>query len=388
MKILHIGKYYPPIEGGIEAVSHFIVQALEGHDQQVITFNDRNVTVRETIGGVPVTRAASAITLASQPLSLAYGSEIVSAIRTFGPDVIYFHCPNPLGALYILSAIKPGCRLIVHWHSDIVAQRTLHRLISPIESRLLSRATAIVATSPGYAEASPALRVNSHKVKVIPCSIDESQFDLTPSDLRRVDEIRQRYDGLPIVYFIGRHVEYKGLQYLLKAELLIPDPCVILIAGQGPLTRRLQESCSSPRVHWLGRISEEEMKLYYHAADVFAFPSITRNEAFGVALAESMYCGCPSVTFTVEGSGVNWVSVDVETALESPNSDPATLAQAISRLLRDPSLRSRMGRNATERVKRLFSKSVTQDKYRQLISGLSIESLSIEGKGFSIEGKV
>lgn len=101
---------------------------------------------------------------------------------------------------------------------------------------------------------------------------------------------------------------------------------------------------------------------------MFAFPSITRNEAFGVALAESMYCGCPSVTFTVNGSGVNWVSIDGETALESPNGDPEALARAISSLLRDPSLRTRMGQNAVTRVKNFFSKHATRDKYRQLIS--------------------
>jgi glycosyltransferase involved in cell wall biosynthesis len=368
MKILHIGKYYPPIEGGIEAVSHFIVQTLEEHDQLVITFNDRNATVKETIGGVDVIRASSTLTVASQPISLSYGVEIIKAIRSFNPDVIYFHYPNPLGALYLLIAIPHHCRLIVHWHSDIVAQRILHRFVMPLESRLLRRAQSIVATSPGYAEASRPLRHNSHKVSVIPCSIDEALFELSPSDHQRVEEIKHRYGGVPIVYFIGRHVEYKGLQYLLQAERLIPDECVILIAGHGPLTRRLQESCTSPRVHWLGRISEQEMKYYYHAADVFAFPSITRNEAFGVALAESMYCGCPSVTFTVNGSGVNWVSIDGETALESPNGDPEALARAISSLLRDPSLRTRMGLNAVTRMKNFFSKHATRDKYRQLIS--------------------
>ena len=43
---------------------------------------------------------------------------------------------------------------------------------------------------------------------------------------------------------------------------------------------------------------------------IFCFPSITRNEAFGIALAEAMYCGKPAVTFTIEGSGVNFVSLD------------------------------------------------------------------------------
>ena len=46
------------------------------------------------------------------------------------------------------------------------------------------------------------------------------------------------------------------------------------------------------------------------------FPSITKNEAFGVVLAEAMYCYTPAITFTIEGSGVNWVNLHQVTGLE------------------------------------------------------------------------
>lgn len=49
---------------------------------------------------------------------------------------------------------------------------------------------------------------------------------------------------------------------------------------------------------------------------MFAFPSVTKNEAFGVALAEAMYCYTPAVTFTIEGSGVNWVNLNGITGIE------------------------------------------------------------------------
>ena len=97
------------------------------------------------------------------------------------------------------------------------------------------------------------------------------------------------------------------------------------------------------------------MKLYHYAASVFVFPSITKNEAFGVALAEAMYCGTPAVTFTIPGSGVNWVSLNGETGIEVPNGDDKAYAKAIDTLLGDDELRMRYAENARKRVKENFT---------------------------------
>ena len=103
---------------------------------------------------------------------------------------------------------------------------------------------------------------------------------------------------------------------------------------------------------------------------IFAFPSITRNEAFGVVLAESMYCGCPSVTFTIKGSGVNWVSVNGETGIEVENSDYKAYAAALDRLLTDSALREKLSKNAVQRVKELFSKEIVEKAYREIYNRL------------------
>ena len=55
----------------------------------------------------------------------------------------------------------------------------------------------------------------------------------------KVEEIKWKYGGKKLVFFIGRHVEYKGLRYLLDAEKHIKEDCRILIAGNGPLTEQL-----------------------------------------------------------------------------------------------------------------------------------------------------
>lgn len=366
MRVLHVGKYYTPIEGGIESVNHFVVDALKGCQQRVLSFNNQDVSCEEDIENIPVIRSSLKGMLASQPLSFSYLRELRRYIRLFNPDVIHFHYPNPLGAFYLLLSIRKQNKLIVHWHSDIVAQKFMHPCIKPIEGRLLNRADVIIATNPDYANASRNLLHFKEKVVIIPCSIDETQLELRPREEERVQTIKKKYGGKPIIFFLGRHVEYKGIKYLLEAERFVQQDCVFLIAGQGPLTAQLKKQYHSSRIHWLGRISEEEKRYYYHATSIFAFPSITRNEAFGIVLAEAMYCRCPTVTFTIEGSGVNWVSLNGVTGIEVTNSNSQAYAQAIDKLLQDDTLRYEMGVNARKRVISLFSQTVVAKQYRVL----------------------
>ena len=369
MKILHIGKYYSPIEGGIESINKFVVESLQGSIQRILTFNNLNQSSENEVNGIPIVRAASKGVIASQPLSLKYFWEMKRYLDLFNPDIVHLHYPNPLAAFYLLLLNK-RYKLIVHWHSDIVAQRFIHKVIKPIENKLLKRADLIIATSPNYFEASLNLQKHKNKVTIIPCSIDEDRFELLDDDYEKINEIKQQYNNKPIVFFIGRHVEYKGIRYLLEAESMVKEDCVFLIAGKGPLSDSLKTQFNSKRIHWLGRLTDDELKYYYYAATLFAFPSITRNEAFGVVLAEAMYCGCPALTFTIKGSGVNWVSINNFTGIESPNRDSKAFAMSIDKLLKDKDLLKLYGENAKGRVELLFNKKKVSELYRKAYNSL------------------
>lgn len=96
------------------------------------------------------------------------------------------------------------------------------------------------------------------------------------------------------------------------------------------------------------------------AADVFAFPSVTKNEAFGVVLAEAMYCRTVPVTFTIKGSGVNWVSINGETGLEVENGNSEAFGKAIDLLLLNDKLRIDLAENAHKRVVDMFTMDTVQ----------------------------
>ena len=238
---------------------------------------------------------------------------------------------------------------------DIIKQKHIYPFIKPVETALLKRADMVCVTSPQYRDGSLPLQPFKDKVRIVQNAMDEDNFILRDGDVEKINAVKAKYGNKPIVFFIGRHIQYKGLPHLIEAEKYVKSDCVFVIAGSGPLTNELKAQCKSSRVHFVGRLSDEDLKLHHYAASVFAFPSVTKNEAFGVALAEAMYCGTPAVTFTISGSGVNWVSLNGETGIEVPNGDDKAFAGAIDILIGDKDLSKRYAENGMKRVRDNFT---------------------------------
>ena len=338
MRILHISKYYFPYIGGVENICKYLVEGMPQHKTAVVCFNEGRDNQIDVVNGVTVYRVGTWINISRQALSLAYFPILRRVIKEFKPDVIHFHWANPFPAAVLLAVIPKHVKLIIHWHMDIIKQKKIYPFIKPFESGLLKRADLVAVTSPQYREGSKPLQPYKNKVRVVPNAIDVSNFVLKDGDEDHIKKLKAKYNNRKIVFFIGRHIQYKGLQYLIEAEKYVKEDCVIVIAGNGPLTDELKAQCHSERVYFVGRLSNEELRWYHYAASVFAFSSITKNEAFGVALAEAMYCKTPAVTFTIPGSGVNWVNLNGVTGLEVPNGDSKAFAEAIEKLLSDEGL--------------------------------------------------
>ncbi|MDR0732863.1 MAG: glycosyltransferase [Dysgonamonadaceae bacterium] len=353
-KILHIPNYYPPHIGGIEDVCRSIATGLPNFHHQVICFNDKKTDEREILEGITVMRCGIIKKLFSQSVSVSFYGHLKKLLAECKPDIIHFHAPNPLGSVYLLNLIPKNTGLIVHWHGDIVEQTFLYALYRPIERKLLQQADKILVTSPTYAAGSKPLSLWKSKLHVVPNTVNIGKLALREGDASAIEKIRERYGGKQIVFTFGRHVPYKGLAHLINAIPDISAECEVVIAGEGSLTERLKKMSDAPNLHFIGKPDDDELRRYLYASCIFAFPSVTRNEAFGIALAEAMYCGLPAVTFAISGSGVNWVCTDGETGLESDNGDSKAFAEAINRLLNDADLREKLSVNAKERVRKLF----------------------------------
>ena len=370
MRILHISKYYYPYIGGVENICKYIVDNTPIEEVAVVCFNESRHDSEDVVDNVKVYRVGEWITIARQALSLSYFTTLRKAIKEFQPDVIQFHWANPFPAAVLLCIIPKRVKLIIHWHMDIIKQAKIYPLIKPIETKLLKRANRIVVTSPQYRDGSNPLQPYKDKIRIVPNAMDISLYNLFLKE-DHSDEIHARYGKKKIVFFVGRHIQYKGLPYLIEAEKLVKSDCVFIIAGSGPLTSQLKANCQSDRVKFVGRLSDEELVWHHQAASVFAFPSITKNEAFGVALAEAMYCYTPAVTFTIEGSGVNWVNLNGVTGIECPNRDSKAFAAAIDKLLSDDNLARKYAEAAHQRVVENFTIPRMMDKMNEVYEEIS-----------------
>ena len=350
-RVLQISNYYTPHIGGIEQTCQYLSEGIKDeYDVRVICFSEDKETKRQLTNGIEITKPGVVLDIARQSLSFSYYGELRRIIKEWEPDIVHFHYPNPFVAAILLSVLPKETKLYVQWHLDITKQKKIYPFIKPFETRLLKRADVIVATSPNYRDSSKPLIPFIDKTDVLPSAVDTSLLDLKEGEAQEVEQIKLEAKGKKIVFFIGRHVPHKGILELVEAEKLIKSDCMILIGGTGPVTEQLKERVHSERIKFLGRLTDQEKRCHYHAADVFAFPSYTKAEGFGLTLAEAMYCKAVPVTYTIEGSGVNWVSLKDETGLEVPNRNVAAYAAAVDKLLSDDSLRLSLAEKAHDRV--------------------------------------
>lgn len=383
-RVLQISKYMYPFIGGVEQVVQDLAGAIAqtGAEQKIICFNEdvndgistyhKYETVVDTVDGIEVIRCGYQLKISSQSLSFNYGRELRKVMDDFKPDLVILHYPNPFVTAYLLRYAGRPFKLAVYWHLDITKQKVLKKVFHNQTVRLINRADVILGATPNHIKDSEYNKYFGNKGRALPYMVNEQKLMISEEEIRKAENIRNKYKGKVLGFFIGRHVPYKGLQYLIKASAQLKDvPVQFLIAGNGELTRELKELAKDDsKVTFLGRISDEDRRVYYQACDMICFPSVTKNEAFGLALAEGMYFSKPALTFTIEGSGVNYVNLNGVTGIESPNADSVALSEAIKKLVEDENMRLRYGENARERIQSMFTPKKFNENVQELLTDL------------------
>lgn len=378
MRVLQFSKFYPPVMGGIESVAFELTEGLHrrGIATDVLCADLTHRTRRERApAGYQITRAGSLGKLLSTSMSPAMLIEARRLVDRY--DIVHVQMPDPMAALALWYA-RPRGRLVVHWQSDVVSQQRALRLYQPLQHWLLRRADAIIATTPPYAASSPWLQPWRHKIHIIPIGISEHGVPPQPA---RVDALRARFGRRRIVFSLGRMTYYKGFDVLIEAAAQLSGDCVVVVGGGGELLDTYRQEVErrglGDRLHFIGRVPDDDIAAWFAAADVFCLPSIVRAEAFGVVLLEAMALGRPLVTTDIAGSGVPWVNRHGETGLTVPVGDARALASALEAVLADPTLAQRLGRGARARFEQCFTADVMVDSMLQLYRRLLPEPSAV-----------
>jgi phosphatidylinositol alpha-mannosyltransferase len=257
--------------------------------------------------------------------------------------------PDASAALRTIRALNDEAFDVVHVHEPLVP--------GPSLTALLVKMAPVVATFHSAGE-SAAYRTFSRQLKWV-----ASRIDIRVAVSKDAVELAQRYiggdyevlfNGIELgdysaqsttprenaIFFIGRHEERKGLSILLEALSKLPPDVRLWIASDGPQTAELKTRfASDSRIEWLGRISDAEKIDRLRRASLFCAPSL-RGESFGIVLLEAMAAGTPVVSTYIDG--YRNVATDGENALLVEPGNAQALASAMSRIVADPRLATRL----------------------------------------------
>jgi len=372
MKILHIGKFYP-VYGGVEKVMYDFCDGLSrmgirsdflGVNADATTTNIVKVNEYFTVYAMSYIKK-----VASTYLSTSMISQLKKIHRQY--DIVHIHHPDPMACLALyLSGFKG--KVICHWHSDIVRQKTILKFYKPLQTWMLKRASFVVGTSPVYLEYSPYLQPYKEKLRLVPIGIPPVVKSLNPV---AVQKIAAMANGRKMVFSLGRLIYYKGYQYLIDAAKYLTDDICVIVGGKGPLKEEFEQRIAAnglqDKVFLVGRVEDEDLSSYFSSCDLFCLPSTERSEAFGIVQVEAMAYGKPLVATRIEGSGVSWVNEENVSGLNVEIENAQDLADKINAILGDEALAKRLGDGALMRYEMSFTQEKMVDSilplYQQLL---------------------
>src|ERR1043165_8290965 len=153
LRILHVGKFYPPHMGGIETHLQVLCSELQNEvDVEALVANDTSRDEESWEGRVKITRVGTRLSISSAPVC----PSLPAKIRRAKAEIVHLHLPNPPAILALLASRYRG-PVVATYHSDIVRQEKMAKLFDPVLHAFLKRCAVVVVTSQRYRDSSPPL---------------------------------------------------------------------------------------------------------------------------------------------------------------------------------------------------------------------------------------
>ncbi|MCX7553951.1 glycosyltransferase [Marinicella sp. S1101] len=343
MKILHIGKFYPPYHGGMENYLCDLAEAQVSQGNEVIVWvhnHDwswfKSKTQSTDVNGVRVIRQSALKPFLFTPIMLSFRRQLKHLMVEEKPDVIHLHWPNP--SLFFLLNFKLAKTVpwLMSWHSDMVTEnsrwlmRFIYRCIKPLENRLLNKTERILVSTQAYADHSPQLGVNKYKTEVLPLGIDANKI----AALHARPAAEQWPENKFRLFHLGRLTFYKNQAMLVDAMSLLND-AHLLIAGSGLLANQLADqikASAADNVELLGTQSWHQVHELYAGCDVFCMASNDRAESFGVVLLEAMLHEKIILVPDTQGSGMQYLAEKYPKGFVYQANNPADFVEKIKHI--------------------------------------------------------
>ncbi len=291
----------------------------------------------------------------------------IKICRKFKPDIIHAHWPFPHAYIALGAAKLFKIPLVLNFHGAELLLIRKKKWVKPFLKFAIGQAQAVFANSSFTAGKIKALRDVEIEWSPYGTTLETGTGNAEPHAI----------NGKFKILFVGRHIERKGIRYLIEAAKYLPrDQFEIRIVGVGDLTDELKKlaanviarnvsdeaiqggSAALPaEIIFTGKLSPEALANEYKSANVFTLPAIVDSkgdtEGLGVVLIEAMELGLPIVASNV--GGIPDVVIDGETGILVPEKDPEALASAYKRLAAEPGLIKQLLAGAQKRINECFT---------------------------------
>lgn len=304
------------------------------------------------------------------------GRQLERLIATQSAQVVHVNTIAAIGGA--LAAKRLGLPVVWHVHEIIERPAWFRQLISILVPQLADRVVAISDAVAVHLGQEARARLGERLV-VIPNAIDAGRFTATQAQdgmiLRREWGIDEE---VCLIGVVGRLHTWKGHLVAVESARLLRDthPQLrfvfvgdVVPGAPGPriaIEQAIQAHRLVDRVRLVGYC--DRIPAVMAAVDVLVLPS-TSPEPFGMVLLEAMAAGKPVIA-TAHG-GPTQIVVDGETGILVPPGDPVALANAVSDLAGDATLRARMGAAGRRRVLSTFSFDRHVDAFEALYEELA-----------------
>lgn len=363
--------YYRPNVSGLSITVERLALGLSerGHAVTVLTHrHSQDLPREEQDGRVRVLRAP---VLARLGKALVSPALVAIARREMArTDVLHLHAPLVPAVPLAILAGRRRVPLVTNYHCDLklppgLLNRAVERIARASQDFALARSAVIINSTEDYARNTPALaRRLDRFVGIVPPVPDLPVSAATAQDLRTRWGVR----GSPVILFVGRFAEEKGLPDLIAALPAVHrdfPQAVLLLAGENrnvpgeTVGARLETLLADPgsRVLATGLVPDQEMSALFELADLLVLPSTNSTESFGMIQVEAMLRGVPVVASDLPGvrEPVRRTGMGEIAAVKNPDA----LARQIVSVLGCPE----RYRRPPESIREIFSLDATFSAY-------------------------
>jgi len=294
------------------------------------------------------------------------------------PDIFHGHWAFPGGYIaYLMSKIF-GKQFVVTIHGGEINMLKKFKFLQKIVISSLNH-SSIIITNSNFTK-NEMIKLGAHEEKITIIKVPPNFVKVETND-ENIKTFRKKFTEpqSQIVLFVGRLVELKGVEYLIRSLNEIKKIDIhLIIAGNGPLKNDLEKLTSSlgleNKVTFFGQADKRELGLLHSISDVFVCPSIIDSEGstegLGLVIPEAMKSGIPVIASAVGGI-IDTVKNEVNGLLVEEK-NPKAIANAIERIISDEELMKKIIKNSKETVGE-FSPNIIGKKYYKIFQKILVE---------------